>query len=305
MPIGLYLNKGKAFGVLQKSTRNLPIMASRGCPSHCTFCQRFMGSEFRIRSAENIFEELVHWKQIYQVREFSFLDDNFTFDKKTVMALCERIIKNDLKILFSFPNGVREDFLDEEILDALKSAGCYHLDFGIESGSQKVLNLIKKGKTLNRIAEKVRLCHKKGFKLSASFLFGFPGETLADMKETIKFAISLPLDTATFGIVIPFPGTEIRQEAIQGGYLIERSYEYYNPTRADFLPLMQTPDWTAHDLQQMTMQAQRSFYMRPLRILRSLPLLCRISNVKAALRLLKKYSLNQKEGNYEKNNLYW
>jgi anaerobic magnesium-protoporphyrin IX monomethyl ester cyclase len=191
-----------------------------------------------------------------------------------------------LNISFRFPNGVREDFLDGDILTALKSVGCYHLDFGIESGSQKVLDIMKKGKRVGDIANKVRLCHKKGFKLTATFLFGTPGETLDDMEETIRFATTLPLDSATFGIVIPFPGTELRKEAIKKGYLVKRNYEYYNPTRPDFLPLIETPEWSSSDIIQIIKKANRVFFLRPKQILKSFPILFNPSNIKRCIPIL-------------------
>jgi len=163
------------------------------------------------------------------------------------------------------------DFLDEDILLALKSVGCYHLDFGIESGSQKVLNLMKKGKKIEKIAEKVYLSRKNGFKLSASFLFGTPGETLSDMEETIRFAASLPLDSASFGIMIPFPGTELRKEVMEKKYLVHSNYEYYNPGVENFKPPIETPEWTAADLLNMMRKANRAFFFRPKQILKLLP----------------------------------
>lgn len=279
MPVELYFKKGNNFGVLQKNSRSLPIIASRGCPSNCTFCQRFLGRKLRVRSAENIVEELSLLKKKFHVSEFNFLDDNFTVYKKRVIELCELIHKKGLNITFRFPNGVREDFLDEDILRALKSVNCYHLDFGIESGSQRVLDLMKKGKKVEEIADKVYLCKTNGFKLSAGFLFGTPGETLKEMEETIKFAVSLPLDTATFSMAIPFPGTELRKEVLEKGFLVHSNYEYYNPSMKNFKPPIETPEWTADDLLYMVKKANRAFYFRPKHILKLLPTMLSITNL--------------------------
>jgi radical SAM superfamily enzyme YgiQ (UPF0313 family) len=287
MPINLYFNARRNFGILQRTSKSLPIMASRGCPSNCIFCQRFLGSKLRVRSANNIADELSYLVSKYKVNEFNFLDDNFTLHKKRVIELCDLIHKRNLKISFRFPNGTREDFLDSEILYALKSAGCYHLDFGIESGSQRVLDIMKKGKKVGDIFEKVQLCHKKGFKLSASFLFGTPGETLEDMEKTINFSLSLPLDSAAFGIVIPFPGTELRREAIETRCLVKRDYEYYNPSRFDFLPLIKSPNWSEGDLKQMLIKANKKFFFRPMKVLKLAPSLIRPNNLRIGFRFLK------------------
>lgn len=280
MPIPTYLSQGNTFGITQRTARSLPIMASRGCPSNCTFCQRFLGKKFRIRSAQNVVEELTHWKDKYQVDEFNFLDDNFTLVKKNVLDVCDQIHRKGLHIKFRFPNGVREDYLDEEILEALKSVGCYHLDFGIESGSQKVLDLMKKGKKLEDIVAKVHLCKKAGFKVSSSFLFGTPGETLEDMKQTIRFAISLPLDSACFSLVMPFPGTEVRKEAEAKGYLAHSDYEDYTMSLENMRPPLQTPDWSGKDILFMIRKANRDFFLRPKQIMTLLPSMLNPVNIK-------------------------
>lgn len=284
MPIDTYLNQGNTYGITQRTPRSLPIMASRGCPSTCTFCQRFLGRKFRIRSASNVVEELRHWKEKYHVDEFNFLDDNFTLVKKSVLDVCEAIHRGGLNIKFRFPNGVREDYLDEEILEALKSVGCYHLDFGIESGSQKVLDLMKKGKKLEDIVAKVHLCKKAGFKVSSSFLFGTPGETLENMEETIRFALSLPLDSACFSLVMPFPGTEVRLEAIAKGYLVHSDYEDYTMSLENVRPPMRTPEWSGENILAMIKKANRRFFLRPKQIIKLLPSMMNPVNIQRYVR---------------------
>lgn len=280
LPIEKYFAKGKKFGILQKETRNLPIIATRGCPGRCTFCQRFLGNKLRKRSPKNIVDEIVYHSKKYRVNDFNFLDDNFTFDKDWAIEVCRELKKRDVNIGFHFPNGVREDRLDEELLSELCSARCYHLDFGIESGSQKVLNIMRKGKTLKKIREKVLLAHKYGFKLSATFIFGTPGETKEDMDKTIDFASSLPLNSASFGMVIPFPGTEIRKEAILKGYLVHSDYKYYNPELAKGYPPLKTPDWDGKDLIEMQKVAYKKFYLRPKYILKAIPQIFKRKNLK-------------------------
>lgn len=280
MPIEEYFSGGKGFGILQKGGKSLPLIASRGCPSECTFCQRFLGHRFRVRSAENIVAEIEERMERYGVTEFNFLDDNFTLHKQRVIEVCNLIHEKGLKINFRFPNGVREDFLDKEILDSLKSVGCYHLDIGIESGSQKVLDLMKKGKKLDEIAEKVRLCKRLGFKVSSSFLFGTPGETIADMEETIRFAKSLPLDSASFGTLIPFPGTELREIAIETNSLVHSDYEYYNIGLASTRPPIETEEWSGQDLLAMVKRANRAFFFSPKRVIKLLPTIFNPKNFK-------------------------
>jgi len=280
LPIEKYFTKGSKYGILQKKARNLPIITSRGCPSRCTFCQRFLGNKFRKRSPKNIVDEIIYHSKIYRVNEFNFLDDNFTFDKDWAIEVCRELKMRNANIQFRFPNGVREDRLDRELLSELRSVGCYHLDFGIESGCQKVLNIMRKGKTLKKIREQVLLAHEYGFNLSATFIFGTPGETKEDMRKTINFALSLPLDSASFGLVIPFPGTKIREEAILKGYLAHSNYDKYNPGLAEASPPLKTPEWDGKDLQNMLVLAYRKFYFRPKYVLQAIPKIFKGKNFK-------------------------
>lgn len=280
LPIEKYFEKRKKFGILQKETRNLPIIATRGCPSGCTFCQRFLGNKLRKRSPKNIADEIIYHSKEYRVNDFNFLDDNFTFHEDWAIEVCRELKKRNFNMGFHFPNGVREDRLDKELLLELRSAGCYHLDFGIESGSQKVLNIMRKGKTLEKIREKVLLAHESGFKLSANFIFGTPGETKEDMLKTINFALSLPLDSASFGIVIPFPGTQIRKEAIENGYLVHSDYNKYNPVLAEVDPPLKTADWDGKDLRKMLILAYRKFYFRPKYVIKAIQQIFKGKNLK-------------------------
>jgi radical SAM superfamily enzyme YgiQ (UPF0313 family) len=289
-PMERYFKIGKKFGTTQKTKRNIPIMASRGCPSRCTFCQRFLGRKFRIRSAQNIVDEIEYLAKKYNVTEFNFLDDNFTVDKKKVIEVCDMIHKRNLKINFRFPNCVREDYLDADILKALKSVGCYHLDFGLESGCQKVLNLMKKDKKKEDMARKVYLAKDFNFRVSATFIFGIPGETLSDMGETIAFAKSLPLDSASFGIVIPYPGTELRETAIKNNQLIHSEYDKYNPTASRVYPVLETDDWNGSDLIKIQKSAYRQFYLRPRYAFKALRNVARIQNIGKLRELLKVFS---------------
>ena len=265
-----YFQKGTKYGFSQRTLRSLPIMATRGCPSKCVFCQRFLGNRFRYRSSDNLVSEIEYLMKKYNVFHFNIIDDNYTFFKKNVMQTVEKIHSKGLQIKIRFPNGVREDFLDEELLVALKSIGVYDLDFGFESGSQKVLDIMKKGKKLTEMGDKVELCKRLGFKTSATFLFGTPGETIEDMEETVRYALSIPLDKAAFGIVIPFPGTEVRRIAINNNLLVHSEYDKYNPILERCRPAIQTNDWNVDQLIAMVLKARNKFYMRPKFIIQNL-----------------------------------
>lgn len=187
-----------------------PIVTSRGCPHQCTFCASacVSGRKIRRRSVEGVIEEIGVLHRRHGVREIHIEDDNFTGDKEYVLAFCDRMRSAFPDVSWTCPNGVRVDTLDREMLDAMKSSGMYFLSVGIESGSNRILRLMKKSLTVERMEDKIRLIHEAGIGISGFFMLGFPGETREEMEETIRFAARLPLDRASFANFQPFPGCE-------------------------------------------------------------------------------------------------
>jgi anaerobic magnesium-protoporphyrin IX monomethyl ester cyclase len=271
LPVDEYFRRKRTYGVITRSPRVLPILTTRGCPSRCTFCHSVTGNRIRYRSSQNVVDEIEINVQKYKIREIQILDDNFAFNREHAISICREIRKRNLNIQFWFPTGIREDNLDEEMLIELRQTGCYALSFGLESGSQKVLGLMRKNKTVAEMKEKVLLAKKHGFKVTAGFLFGTPGETLADMEQTIEFACSLPLDSLNFQIVSPYPGTEVREIAERNGYLIHSDWEKYDTTWAPLESAIETEDFTVADLRRVQSRAYRRYYLRPSMILKSLP----------------------------------
>ena len=271
LPIEEYFKRKRTYGVITRSSRVLPILTTRGCPSKCTFCHSVTGNRIRYRSPQNVVDEIELYVQQYKVKEIQILDDNFAFNREHAISICREIQERNLGIQFWFPTGIREDNIDDQLLIELRRAGCYALSFGLESGSQKVLDLMKKNKRVAEMREKVLLAKKHGFKVTAGFLFGTPGETLADMAETIKFACSLPLDSLNFQVVSPYPGTEVREIAERNGYLKHSDWEKYDTTWAPLESAIETEDFTVADLRRIQSRAYRQYYLRPGMILKSLP----------------------------------
>jgi len=138
------------------------------------------------------------------------LDENFTLNKQRVTDFCQKILNEKVKFKFMLPNGVRLDTLDEDLLKLMKQAGFMkRMAVGIESGSERILKMIKKQLTKELIREKIELMNKVGFQPIGFFILGFPTETREEMQETINFAMSLKLYRAAFTCLIPLPGTEI------------------------------------------------------------------------------------------------
>lgn len=238
-----------------------PIITSRGCPYGCTFCANriLMGRGLRVRSVGKVIDEIEHLVKKYDVKEIHILDDNFAISRECVLDFCREIKKRKIKINFAFPNGIRLDRLDEEMLLNMKEIGVYSITVGIESGSQKILDDIKKELTLDLIRQKVALIKKCGFIINAFFIIGYPTEKKEDIIKTIKFAKELPIDIAHFSCFLPLPGTEITQELLDSGKLKNINYADLFYSKAPFSP----EGITREEIKKFQQKAFLSFYLRP------------------------------------------
>ncbi len=188
-----------------------PIMSSRGCPYSCSYCAscRFWHQQIRFRSPSNVVDEIEYLYKHYGIKEFSFWDDNLTLKRMHIEGICKEILKRRINALFSTPNGVRVDTLDEPMLRLMRQAGFYYLTFAVESGSTKVLHDNQKYTNLKKIVQTTRIAKKLGFDLNSFFIFGFENETVEDIKKTIKLAKALPFNMKTFFILKPLPGSQV------------------------------------------------------------------------------------------------
>ena len=237
------------------------MVASRGCPYPCTYCagRLTMGKRMRYRSVGNVLDEVELLTDRYGVREIHFVDDNFTYRKSYVMRFCEEVRRRGVRVHWTCPNGVRLNTLDEELLRAMKGAGCYCVSVGIESGSQRVLDAMKKELTLGEIREKVGLIRRVGLVPIGFFMLGFPSETREEMAETLRFSQELGLKRANFMLFHPFPGTEafrwIGKRKTRNGMLL---------TAPSYAEVSYVPEgFTAGELKMWQRKAFLGFYLRP------------------------------------------
>lgn len=201
---------------LTKSKIVAPLIMTRGCPYQCTFCavRSITGKKIRAHSVSYIIGEIKYLKAEFGIEEICFIDDNFLTFKNLIIDFCEQIIKSNLNIRWSC-FGIRLDLVDEKILGLMEKSGCYLLTVGIESGSQRVLNHMKKNLTIDLIEEKIKLINERsGIKVIGNFILGYPVETEEDIRKTIKLARSLPLYGANFFPFYPTPGTEIFDQVV-------------------------------------------------------------------------------------------
>lgn len=255
-------------GFMLKSFPPAPIIATRGCPFECTFCcgWRMGGRKIRRRSPDNVVSEIIYLHNNFSINEIHFVDDNLTFNRDYAVSLCGAIKKLDFKLHWAIPDGVRLDTLDEDLLYLMKNSGCYSFGLGIESGSQRILNDTKKRQSLELIREKVKLIHKVGIHSMGFFMIGYPTETIEDIKATISFSHSLPLDYASFHTFQPYPGTEIYEILKRENRLGNIPWSSYSVDRVPW----DKGNHSHRELKNLQRYATLSFYLRPRALFRFL-----------------------------------
>jgi anaerobic magnesium-protoporphyrin IX monomethyl ester cyclase len=191
------------------------IITGRGCPFNCIFCvgSKMGGRRVRFRNPRLVIDE-VEQALASGFREINFEDDLLTLNHKHVYAICDEIMARRLK--FNWSAFSRADTVNPEMLRRMKQAGCTWLLYGVESGNQSILDLVKKKITLEKIREGVRMAREAGISVQASFIMGLPGETKETLKQSLEFGKSLGTSYG-YHVLTPFPGTEVREKAAEYG----------------------------------------------------------------------------------------
>ena len=205
-----------------RSTNDTPVtmnvLPSRGCPYQCIYCYHdFMGAKYRHRSARNILDEIVYLVDRYGVDYIHFTDDDFVIDPKHVMQFCDLLIESGLNIQWGSTG--RANLMTEKLLAKMAEAGCVWIAYGIESGSQKMLNVIKKQVTIDQARKAIELARKYISQVDCSFMVGTPGETRETIMETVEFCKELDLAPEVIFFSTPYPGTELYDIARQRGII--------------------------------------------------------------------------------------
>ena len=238
-----------------------PIMITRGCPYPCAFCAGGVvsGKKIRKRSIESVLGEIKTLYKDHGIREFHVIDDNFTMDASYAKEFLRRLKGIGLDISWAVPNGVRMETLDPEILKLMKDTGLYLISLGIESGSDEILRLMKKGNTVSRIRECVRMINDSGIDVAGFFILGYPGETEESIKKTIRFSLELGLVRANFFTYLPFPGSESYDQLASSGELDRVDWDNFYFMNAAYV----TPGLTRKGLKNLQRIAFAKFYLRP------------------------------------------
>lgn len=281
-------------GVVFRQSPIAPIMATRGCPFSCTFCAGWTisGKKIRRRSVAHVLAEIEFLYTQYGIREIHILDDNFTLDQEYLIKFCRQLIKKNWGLTWCCPNGVRLDTLNPKIIRLMKKAGCYYVSAGIESGSDRILKLMKKGTTTSIIRRKVDMVRKAGMTINGFFIIGFPGENKAEILKTINFARELNLSRAQFYNYLPLPRSEAYEKLIASGELKEESIDWSQIFQAD---VPYSPKNISHrELKELQKLAHRQFYLRPKILYRLLREIHSPQQIKYLIRRVKVYLFNQK-----------
>lgn len=259
----------KYSSILAENSPVTTMFTSRGCPYKCLFCDRpHLGKIFRARSAKNVVDEMELCQNL-GIKEILVYDDTFTIDRQRTIDVCKEYKKRGLTIGWDI--RARVNTVDEEVLAELKSANCKRIHYGVEAGTQKILNVLRKGITLQQVKTAFELTKKAGIQTLAYFMIGSPKETEQDIRQTIKFAKSLKPDYVHITITTPFPATDLYYLGLQKGIL---PYDFWkefaqNP-KEDFKPLLWTENFSVQELYQQLRKAYRSFYYRPSYLLKKL-----------------------------------
>ena len=240
-----------------RNKRFLPLVTSRGCPFKCTYCHDIFDKSIQYRSPKAVVDEIEYLINKYGVREFHIVDDVFNVNMKRAKIVLDAINKRNLNIHISFPNGLRADFFDDELIDKMQRAGVYRMALGIESGSQRIQDMIQKDLDINIIYGVVEKLTRARMSVHGFFMLGFPSETRKEMEATIDFACDLGLTTANFSLVIPNPGTDLRQTFIESR---ESNFEDFSEYTFDAASC-NASEVEGDDLIKLKQEANRKFYL--------------------------------------------
>ena len=253
---------------------SIQIFTGRGCPCRCNFCvypQTMHGHKYRARSPENVVAEFeyiaVHFPD---VKEVVIEDDTFTIGKERLSAICNLLIQRKLNRRLRWLCNARVNTLDLATMRLMKKAGCRLIIPGIESGSQQILDNIKKGTKVSQFVPYVKNAKKAGLLVHACYMVGNQGETKETMRQTLNLALKLNTDTAQFFPLIPYPGTEAYEYNKRMGYLTDGDYERYCNEDGTHNTVLNLPDLSMQEMVDFCNYARKKYYLRPRYILHRL-----------------------------------
>ncbi len=219
------------------------VSSSRGCPYRCSFCSSslYWKRKHRCRSPAHVVDEIEMLINEYGAAGIDFREDNFLVNKKNVLGICNEVNRRGLQIEWSCE--ARVDNLNEEILDAMVQAGCKGVWCGVESGSRKILDSIRKGYSVEQVETAFKMLHARGIKTCAGFMIGFPGETLEDIQQTFDLARRIRPSTMYFQAYVAYPASELYNYVVENGMVDKEWFGTYSvipdKIKAAWVPILE------------------------------------------------------------------
>ena len=250
LPLDSYHRMGKTI---------FPIVTSRGCVQWCDFCStvRMFGRGYRVRSPKKVVDDMEALHNKYGESQFTFYDDAFTINRNHTLEMCADMKARGLDV--EWDCETRVDAVDKELLEKMQDAGCITIWFGVESGSEKILDKMHKKINREQVRNAFKMAQKAGMMTIASAVIGFPGETEETAWETINFINSLNPDDIGCYIATPYPGTPMYDEVVKNGWLRVTDFNKYDTAT----PTFETPDLSMDRLREIKYKAHQKFYLRP------------------------------------------
>jgi radical SAM superfamily enzyme YgiQ (UPF0313 family) len=248
----------------------ITLLASRGCPYQCTFCDAYEvhGRKVRCKSVDQIIAEMDYLKTRFHARGFMFQDSTFTMNKAWVEEFCKKLIAR--KWSTTWGCYTRADRVDFGLLQLMKKAGCWGISFGVESANQKSLDLIQKGMTLEQNTQSIQMAIKQGFYVTATYMLGLPGEDVEDVERTISYARKMGTHIAHFFLPLPYPKTKFYDQCVADGGIDRNAVwaEYSMLNMAN--PVYVNPRIGAEKMQALKWKAIKKYYLSPRVVLRNI-----------------------------------
>ena len=238
-------------------TPNTSCISSRGCPYSCSYCDRSVfRRSFRYNSATYLYEHLRYLRERFGIRHINFYDDQFTFNRQRVEEFTSMMIERPLGMTFNC--AVRAEHIDPELLTRMRSAGCWMMSLGIETGDEELLAQHRQNADLDHLAQKIRMIKDAGLRTKGLLMMGLPGETEASIRRSMKYVFSLPIDDFNLAKFTPFPGSPIYERIHELGEFDE---DWEKMDCMNFLFI--TKGMTRERLESLFQEFYRNHFKRP------------------------------------------
>jgi radical SAM superfamily enzyme YgiQ (UPF0313 family) len=238
-------------------TPNTCCNSSRGCPYTCSYCDRSVfGCSFRYNSAVYLYEHMKYLKERFKIRHVNFYDDQFTFNRNRVEEFCYMMMDNHLNMTFNC--AVRAEHVDFELMKLMKSAGCWMMSLGIETGDPELLTQHRQNADLDMLADTIQNIKKAGIRTKGLLMMGLPGESEESIKRSMNYVFSLPIDDFNLAKFTPFPGSPLYENINEMG-TFEEDWDKMDCMNFQFVP----NGMEKKRLEELFIEFYKAHYKRP------------------------------------------